>query len=138
MHIKLGSLQNGTRSSMDIKLNCAAKLEVEKASPGTLESSPAATSMAETELSCESSSGYRSKIYGFGSYVKGEHKRRIQPESKVHVTQLVEKSSQDQKEEIIGLKRDESATLFSFKSQVDVLTKQIEAINVHGDLVIAL
>ncbi|XP_040940396.1 uncharacterized protein [Gossypium hirsutum] len=51
---KLGSLQNGTRSSMDIKLNCAAKLEVEKASPGTLESSPAATSMAETELSCES------------------------------------------------------------------------------------
>ncbi|TYH32940.1 hypothetical protein ES332_D13G024900v1 [Gossypium tomentosum] len=129
---KLGSLQNGTRSSMDIKLNCAAKLEVEKASPGTLESSPAATSMAETELSCESSNGYRLKIYGFGSYVKGDYKGNIQPESKERATQLVEKSSQDKKEEIIAPKPDENENLFSFKSQVDVLTKQIEAIDVNG------
>ncbi|KAB2047120.1 hypothetical protein ES319_A13G023900v1 [Gossypium barbadense] len=131
---KLGSLQNGTRSSMDIKLNCAAKLEVEKASPGTLESSPAATSMAETELSCESSNGYRLKIYGFGSYVKGDYKGRFQPESKEHDTQLVEKSSQDQKEEIIAPKCDENENLFSFKSRVDVLTKQIEAIDVNGGI----
>ncbi|KAG4110001.1 hypothetical protein ERO13_D13G022100v2 [Gossypium hirsutum] len=129
---KLGSLQNGTRSSMGIKLNCAAKLEVEKASPGTLESSPAATSMAETELSCESSNGYRLKIYGFGSYVKGDYKGNIQPESKERATQLVEKSSQDKKEEIIAPKPDENENLFSFKSQVDVLTKQIEAIDVNG------
>ncbi|KAA3454068.1 Arginine decarboxylase 1-like protein [Gossypium australe] len=131
---KLGSLQNGTRSSMDIKLNCAAKLEVEKASPGTLESSPAATSMAETELSCESSNGHRLKIYGFGSYVKGDYKGRIQPESKEHATQLVEKSSQDQKEEIIAPKRDENENLLGFKSQVDVLTMQIEAIDVNGGI----
>ncbi|KAH1030598.1 hypothetical protein J1N35_042772 [Gossypium stocksii] len=129
---KLGSLQNGTRSSMDINLNCAAKLEVEKASPRTLESSPAATSMAETELSCESSNGYRLKTYGFGSYAKGDYKGRIQPESNEHATRLVEKSSQDQKEEIIAPKRDENENLFSFKSQVDVLTKQIEAIDVNG------
>lgn len=72
------------------------------------------------------------KIYGFGSYVKGDYKGRFQPESKEHDTQLVEKSSQDKKEEIIAPKPDENENLFSFKSQVDVLTKQIEAIDVNG------
>ncbi|GMJ11942.1 hypothetical protein HRI_004863400 [Hibiscus trionum] len=131
---KLGSLQNGTQSSRDIKFNYAAKLEGKKG--GTIKSSPAATSPAETDLSCESSDGYGSKTDSSGSYVIGDDKGKIQPKRKEHVSQMGEKSSQDQNKEIIALNRDEKENLFSFKSQVDVLTKQIEAIDVNGDLVI--
>ncbi|KAK8542208.1 hypothetical protein V6N12_014811 [Hibiscus sabdariffa] len=127
---KLGSPQNGSR---DIKLNCAAKLEGKKA--GTIKSTPSPTSTAETDLSCESSDGYGSKTDSLGSYVKGDDKGKIQPK-KEHVSQTGEKSCQDQNEGIIVLNRDEKENLFRFKSQVDVLTKQIEAIDVNGDLVI--
>ncbi|GMI84857.1 hypothetical protein HRI_002155000 [Hibiscus trionum] len=129
---KLGSLQNGAQSSVDIKPN--AKLEGEKAgqeprSSWTIKSSPASTFMAETDLSCESGNRFGSKTDSFGSYVKGDDKGKIQAKS-----QRVEKSSHDQNEEIIALNRDEKENLFSFKSQVDVLTKQIEAIDVNGGI----
>ncbi|KAK8611109.1 hypothetical protein V6N13_131172 [Hibiscus sabdariffa] len=130
---KQGSPQNGTQSSRDIKLNCAAKLEGKKS--GTIKSSPSAISMAETDLSCESSDGYGSKTDSLGSYIKGDDIGKIQ-RKKEHVSQMGEKSSQDQNDGIIVRKRDEKENLFRFKSQVDVLTKQIEAIDVNGDLVI--
>ncbi|XWS66119.1 hypothetical protein CRYUN_Cryun05aG0172800 [Craigia yunnanensis] len=138
---KIGSLQIGIQSSRGIKPNYAAQLEGEKAcqeftSSGTIGSSPATTFKAETDLSCESSDGYGLKTDGLGSYLKGEGKGKIRPESKEHVTQLVKKSSLDQNEDTIALNRDDKENLLGFENQVDVLTKQIEAIDVNGDLMI--
>ena len=64
---KLGSLQSGNQSFRSIKPNCAAQLEGEKACQeftfaGTIRSSLATSSKAETDLSCESSDGYNSKL----------------------------------------------------------------------------
>ena len=49
---------------------------------------------------------------------------------------MVKKSSLDQNEDTSALNRDDKENLFSFENQVDVLTKQIEATDVNGDLMI--
>ena len=64
---KLGSLQTGNQSFMAIKPNCAAQLEEEKACQeftfyGTIRSSLATSFKTQTDLSCESSDGYNSKL----------------------------------------------------------------------------
>ncbi|KAE8684903.1 Detected protein of unknown function [Hibiscus syriacus] len=124
---KLGSPWNGTQFSRDIKLNCAAKLEGEKA--GTIKSSTATTFMAKTDPSGESSNEF--------GLITDSDKGRIQPKWKEHVSQIGEKTSQDQNEKIIA-NRDEKENSFRFKSQMDVLTKQIEANDVKEYLVIEL
>ncbi|KAE8702573.1 hypothetical protein F3Y22_tig00110482pilonHSYRG00365 [Hibiscus syriacus] len=118
---KLGSQRNGTQFSRDNKLNCAAKLEGEKA--GTIKSSTATTFMAETDPSWESSNEFVS--------ITDSDKGKIQPKRKQHVSQIGEKIYRHQNEKIIAVNRDEKENSSSFKSQMDVLTKQIEAIDVN-------
>ena len=62
-------------------------------------------------------------------------KGKTQSENKEHVTQIVKKSSLDQNEDTSALNRDGKENLF-FENQVDVLTKQIEAIDFNRDMVI--
>ncbi|XVF23713.1 hypothetical protein REPUB_Repub13aG0063500 [Reevesia pubescens] len=146
---KPGSLQTGTKSSRGIKPNCAAQLEGKKACQeftfsGAIRSSLATTFKAETDLSCESSDRYGSKTDGLGSYLKGEDKGKIQPESKEHVTQTVKESFLNHEDtslyplenQLLSLNCDDKENLFSFENQVDVLTKQIEATDLDEDLVI--
>ncbi|XWS75103.1 hypothetical protein CRYUN_Cryun01aG0056200 [Craigia yunnanensis] len=138
---KLGSPQTGNQSFRSIKPNCAAQLEGEKACQeftfaGTIRSSLATSSKAETDLSCESSDGYGSKTDGLGSYLKGEDKGKTQSENKEHVTKIVKKSYLDQNEDTRALNRDGKENLLSFENQVNVLTKQIEAIDFSRDMVI--
>ena len=62
-------------------------------------------------------------------------KGKTQSENKEHVTQIVKKSSLDQNEDTSALNCYDRI-LFSFDNRVNVLTKQIEAIDFNGDLVI--
>ncbi|KAK8994493.1 hypothetical protein V6N11_045580 [Hibiscus sabdariffa] len=91
---KLGSPQNGTQSSGNIKPN--AKIEGEKASQElrssrTIKSSHASSFVAETDLSCESGNRFGTKPDSFRSYVERDDKGKIQAKS-----QMVGKSSHDQ------------------------------------------
>ncbi|XP_022748490.1 uncharacterized protein LOC111298055 [Durio zibethinus] len=129
---KLGCLQTGNQSFRGIKPNCAGQFTVS----GTIRSSLATSSKAETDVSCESSYGYGSKTNGSGSYLKGKDKGKTQPGNKEHVTQIVKMSSVDQNEDTSALNRDGNENLFDFENQVNVLTKQVEAIDFNGALVI--
>ncbi|XVE75324.1 hypothetical protein DITRI_Ditri12bG0085200 [Diplodiscus trichospermus] len=131
---KLAYPQSVTQSSRSMKPICAAQLEGEKVcqeftSYATIGGSPATSFKAETDLSCESSDG--SKAQSFGSYLKGQFKGKIQSESKEHVTQMVKQSWLDQNEDTNALNRNDKENLYSFKNQVDVLSKQMEAIDVN-------
>ncbi|XVF83305.1 hypothetical protein PTKIN_Ptkin16aG0476200 [Pterospermum kingtungense] len=137
---KPGSLQIGKRCFNGIKPDHAGQLEGEKASQeftfsGVI-SSLASGFKAETELSCQSSSGYGSKTSGLGSYLKGDDKGKTQSENNEHVTEIV-KSSLDQNEDTTSARiREDKENLLSFENQVDVLTEKFEAIDFGMDTVI--
>ncbi|KAK6228133.1 hypothetical protein SCA6_000473 [Theobroma cacao] len=139
---KMGSQQIGDQTSKGIKPCCSVQLEGEKACQeftlsGTMTGSFATSFMAGTDSSCECSSGNGLKTDGLGSYSK----EITGPDSQGHANQIV-KSSPNQNEAASGhplenqLHSDDKENLFSFENEVDVLSKQIEAIDFRGDLVI--
>ncbi|XP_021295407.1 uncharacterized protein LOC110424991 [Herrania umbratica] len=139
---KMGSQQTGNQTSKGIKPCCTIQLEGEKACQeftlsGTITSSLATSFMAGSDSSCEWSSGNGLKTDGLGSYSK----EVIRPDSQGHANQIVN-SSLNQNEDASGHPlenqphSDDKENLFSFENEVDVLSKQIEAIDFRGDLVI--